>query len=263
MKIVALLMLSLSTAMDPGCGAAVGSNTAKGPGQGGAGGGGDAGGTVGATDCGALGSHTFCEDFASALPGRFDAESTSAGTLGLGAGQTNDPSSALTASLLHVTTSTRTFARLHKDFVIRGSHFVLAFAERVDPGCVGQADLVQTGTLSANGNKYFLAVGHGSDGDSIVETSLDAGVYVQSHKVTGHIPRGAWTRVVLDADLTKRTVDLSVDGSPIVQGEPLKYAPPDASQLPSVDVGVLTDNITFNPSACTAEIDDVTFDVHL
>jgi len=261
MKILALALASFTATMDPGCGAAVGANNANGPGDGG--GGTDTSAGVGAADCGKLGTHTFCEDFAGALPGRFDAESTSGGALALGAGQAKDASSALDASLLHVSTSTRTFARLHKDFVIRGSHFVLAFAERVDPSCVGSADLVQTGTLSANGNRYFLAVAHGNDSDSIVETSLESGVYTQAHKLAARIPRGAWTRVVLDADLSRQTVDLSVDGAIVVQGEPLKYAPTAASQVPAIDVGVLTDNITWNPSACTVELDDVTFDVHL
>ena len=68
-------------------------------------------------------------------------------------------------------------------------------------------------------------------------------------------------RVVLDVDLGKRTVDLTIDGAKVVAGEPLKYAPASPQQVPSVELGVLTDNLTWKPSACTARTDDVTFDV--
>ncbi len=259
MKMVIVAAISgLWTALGPsggGCGAGAGSDTASGPSSSSSTPEAPiATGALPLVDCGALGMHVFCEDFSGALPGHFATENISAGAL------TIDPSHVLVATTDHVTTSTRALARLHKDISATGTRFAIGFMEWVDATCVGNADLVQTGSITMNGGKYFLTVGHGQNGDSLVETSLVGGFWVQSHVLRTPLPRGAWAHLVLDADLTNGTASLTLEGTKIMDAEPLEYAPKGA-QTPAVEIGTLTDNITFNPSACKVQLDDVTFDV--
>ena len=86
------------------------------------------------------------------------------------------------------------------------------------------------------------------------------GLYVQAHVTRQPIPRGQWARLVLDVDFARGSVNLSANGALVIDREPLAY-PQAAPQVPSIQVGTLTDNITFTPSACTVRVDDVTFDV--
>ncbi len=263
MKSLLLVMAtSIWAATNPnGCGAAIGADQGKVPnGQADAGPGID-GGLLPQTNCGALGYHYFCDDFSEpSLPARFDNMNTSAGTLSLDTSQAASPPQSLLANTLHITTGTRTFAQLAKSFPVSGTRFQLAFSEYVDPTCVGPADGVQTGVIGMNSNTYWLAVDHGQNNDSVAETSISGGVYIQGHVLASPIPRSSWARVVLDADMATGTVDLTVNGTVVMENEPLRYSP-GSPQTPSISVGVLTDNITFNPAACDMRIDDVTFDV--
>jgi hypothetical protein len=90
---------------------------------------------------------------------------------------------------------------------------------------------------------------------------LAGGIYSQAHELKTSMPRGTWTRITLDVDLTKGTIGLSVGGSRVIDGEPLHYPPAGRASAPRIDVGTLTDNLTGKPSACKVHIDDVTFDV--
>lgn len=65
----------------------------------------------------------------------------------------------------------------------------------------------------------------------------------------------------MDLDLDSGTVSVDVDGSTVMDREPLKYAPK-APQKPTVAAGLLVDNI-LGPEPAKASIDDVAFDVQL
>lgn len=269
MKLGALFIAlsSFLSALDPqGCGAGAGANTANGPGgtgttaDGGSEGTGGTNGTITTMSCGALGAHFFCDDFGgAALPGAFDDQASSAGTLALDDAQVVSAPRALLAKTLHVTTGTRTFARLEKKFAQRGSRFTLSYAQWVDPTCVGPNDGVETGMLGLHGNTYWLGIRYGNP-DAIVESTLAGGLYVQGHQLRTQMKRGEWVHVSLDVDLGRKVMDLSVEGAVVVEDEPLRY-PPDAIEAPNIAVGTLTDNLAFDPSACEARIDDVTLDL--
>lgn len=271
--------LFMATAMwaashDQGCGAGLGSDNAKGPSDtaedGGTGVdaspidssfGGVDGGALPTVDCGALGRHFFCEDFdTGALPFHFDSESVIYGTLGVDTSLSTSASQSLLASIDHVTTAERTTAQLDKTFGVSGTRFRLAFAEWLDPACAGPFDGVQTGVIALHSSAYFLAIGHGDTSDSVIETSFLGGAFVQVHTLSSQLPRGRWTHLVLDADVSRGTMSLSVDGAMRMEDEPFRY-PLTGPQETSIGVGVLTDNITFKPSACKANFDDVVFDV--
>jgi hypothetical protein len=212
-------------------------------------------------ECGPLGRHLFCDDFTSStLPGRFETANTASGTLTLDPTTSASTPQSLLAKTLLGGGPSRTLARLRKTTTAKGSRFTFGFAESIDPSCVGATDLVQTGGL-VFGATYFLSVGHGPDHDSLVETSLTGGIYVQSHALRTPLPRGKWARVTLDVDFTTGTVGLGVDGVSVMAGEPLKYMPANAQQqVAALEIGTLTDNVWNKPSACTTRFDDVTFD---
>lgn len=254
---IGALLTSIWASMDPGCG--LGSNVAS---NGGTNGSNPIDtGSIPLVSCGSLGMHVFCDDFEDGtLPGRFDSQTTSAGTLALDSKLALSGSHALLATTDHLTTGTRTLARLHKDLHSSGTRFVLSFSEYVDPNCIGPSDRVDSGAIVTNDNRYFLAVGHGGGADQIVETSLENGVYVQSHVLKSRIPTGRWVKIVLDADLVKKKVTLSIDGASAAQDEPLMYAPANSHQTPGVEAGTLTDNLA-GPSACSVRTDDVVFDM--
>ena len=260
---VLVLFSSMWSALDPGCGAGLGSNVVNGADAGGGAGGEPAldAGDLPQVACGARGAHFFCDDFSGALPGRFDREDVSAGTLALDGALAVTPPQSLVASTLRIDNGTRTFARLHKDLAVQGTRFALGFAEWIDPNCVNAADLVQTGGMTFQASKYFLTVGHGPDNDSLVETSLANGVYVQSHTLRTKLPRGRWAKLVLDVDFARGTMSLVADGATVMADEPLKYLLAGGGASPAAEIGTLTDNITFHPSACKAQFDDVVVDV--
>jgi hypothetical protein len=120
-------------------------------------------------------------------------------------------------------------------------------------------DAVETGVVGLQSNTYWVSIRHGNP-DAILETTLTGGFYTQSHELPRSLPRGKWSRVSLDVDLSRNMVALSVDGEVIVENEPLHY-PPSAPQAPNIAIGTLTDNLTWSPSACQVRIDDVTFDI--
>jgi hypothetical protein len=251
----------MAMAIDPGCGAGIGSNTANGSDGAAVDMGVDAGGLP-QMNCGSLGSHYFCDTFSEAtLPGVWDDETVSAGALSLDGTRFDSPSQSLLATTTSLTTGTRTYARVEKHLTASVSHFVFGFSEWVDPSCVANGVTVQSGNLALGSNQYFLAIGHAAGGDSILETSLVGGAYLQAHDLPAPLPRGTWTRLVLDVDLVAAKMNLSVNGNIVVQGEPLKY-PPGSPQIPTVAPGTLTDG-TFNEPACQMWIDDVTFDAQL
>ena len=262
----ACLMLGLSSllsSLEPGCGAAFGTSPANGAG-------GDAAppvlavtdvGATHATSCGALGVHYFCESFDGAeLPGAFGGSSTSAGTTTLDTGKYRSAPGSLLATTLHATTTTRTYAWLERSFAESASHFTLAFAEWVDPGCVGGLDGVDTGVLTLHAGTYFVSVRHGNASDAILETSLSGGIFVQAHQLRAPIPRGKWAHLTLDVDVAKSTFALLVDGETVVENEPMKYPLNGGPEVPKISLGTLTDDIA-GPSACSVNIDDVTLDV--
>jgi hypothetical protein len=261
MKLAALMLLSsLFSALDPnGCGGAIGSNTASST-DGGTSGTNDRAdsGALATKSCGALGNHFFCDDFSDgALPGAWDLQSTSAGSLAFD----SDVAVSAPRSLLSLTTgpqgATRTYARLEKSFKESARRMTLSYSEWLDPACVGPNDGVEGAGVGID--LYFLGIRHGNP-DHIVETSLVNGVYVQGHNLKTSMPRGTWTRITFDVDLVERTMDLTVDGTKIVENEPLKYASGNA-RPPKIWVGALTDNITGKPAACKLRIDDVAFDI--
>ena len=254
MNIAALLTLSgLVSALDPGCGAALGSNTANGP-DGGAPRTEDGGGATNATkkDCGALGSHFFCDDFGGAtLPSDFDMATQSSGTLAI----TGDELVASTTAA----NALRTFARLEKRFDVVGNKFSLDYTQTVDPGCIGPSDGVETGVIGVHSGLHYVALRHGSP-DHILEVSLANGFYAQAHNLPKSMPRGGAVKIALSVDYATNMIALSVDGETVVANEPLKYPPPSIDQS-MIAVGTLTDNGTGRPAACTVKIDDVTLDV--
>jgi hypothetical protein len=254
MKIAALLMLSgLVSASDPGCGAGLGSNTANGP-DGGTPRTEDGGAATNVTkkDCGALGSHLFCDDFeGKAPPSEFDMTTQSSGTLAI---TDNELVASTTAA-----NALRTFARLEKRFNVNGDKFELAYTQTVDPGCIGPSDGVETGVIGVHSGLHYVALRHGSP-DHILEVSLANGFYAQAHNLPKSMPRGGAVKIVLSVDYATNMIALSVDGEAVVANEPLKYPPASIDQS-MIAVGTLTDNGTGKPAACTVKIDDVTLDV--
>jgi hypothetical protein len=235
------------SSIDPGCSATAGSNVANAP---------DGGSvvSVGDTSCRAA-THTFCDGFAGgSVPSLFDGDDLLAGHV------TVDATGALLATTDRVTQGTRTEARLKKTFTATGSRFTLAYSEKVDSACIGDGDSVETGVIGLRDDSYWIAVRHGRDGDSISEAGLASSSIAQAHVLQQPIPRDAITRIVLDVDLTKKTVDLTVDGRKLVEAEPLKE-PPQAPQAPLIEVGLLNDNLVAPPSPCSVTIDDVAFDL--
>jgi hypothetical protein len=257
---ILLAASSFLSAMDPGCGAGVGANVANGPDTSVDGGGGGSGaGTGTAMTCGALGSHSFCEDFGgSAVLGAFDSQESANGTLSLDSALAASAPHSLLAATTHATGTTRTLARLDKKIATNATHFELSYSEYLDPSCVGPSDGVETGVIGLRGNTYWVAVRHGNP-DTILETTINGGLYTQSHELKSSMPRGTWTKIALSVDVTTQMIALSVDGKVVVQNEPLHY-PPGGSQPSQIAVGTLTDNLLAGPSACQVRIDDVTFD---
>jgi hypothetical protein len=261
MKIASILVLSSALAsLDPGCGAEVGGNVAKTPDGGTL----DSGssldaGSLATQDCGALGKHVFCDDFSSPFPSRFETQIAANGSLSLDATRFVSGPTSLLATTQAVTTATRTQARVRKGFTTAGTKFALASSEWIEPSCFGGLDGVGSQVLLTNDDKYSLMVGHTANAASVVETSLADGLRVQVHDLKGPIPNGKWTRVLLEVDFAAQTMDLTVDGTKVMQGEPLVHAPT-GPQIPAIAVGTMTDNISSKPSACTVHVDDVTFD---
>jgi hypothetical protein len=256
MKVLSLVLgFAFFTGQEPsGCSA--GSNVASAP---------DGGSSVDSRDTTCGTGHAFCDDFSSTATARsrFDAEELFSGSLDFAAakdGGALTPASALFASTTPITTGTRTYARLRKDFTQTGKRFTLAFSERVDSACIKNGDSVESAVIGVRQNSYWVAIRHGRDSDAILEAGLANMSLVQSHVLPAQLPRDVWSRIVLDVDLEKKTVDLGVDGRRIVEAEPLKSAP-GGLQAPTISVGILNDNLLAPPSACTVGIDDVVFDV--
>jgi hypothetical protein len=258
MKTLLLLVSGMLSAADPGCGAAIGGDTANG-GDGSPIGTVDSG-SLATMDCGALGTHVFCDDFGdAALPGKWEDETVSGGSVALDTSEYVSPPQSLLATTVALSSGTRTYARIEKHVATSGSRFQVAFSEWVDPACVGPSDTVQSLSLAFGNDGYWLAVAHSGGGDSVIESSLANGVYVQAHGFKTQLLRAAWTRISLDVDVARGMFDVSVDGATVIEHEPLKY-PPGAPQLPTITVGTLTDG-AFNEAACKMHIDDVTFDM--
>ena len=59
---------------------------------------------------------------------------------------------------------------MREDPTTNGSRFALAWSEYVDASCIGANDGEQTGAMAFRNDTYFLAVGHGTNNDSIIET---------------------------------------------------------------------------------------------
>ncbi|MFO0738914.1 MAG: hypothetical protein U0270_23645 [Labilithrix sp.] len=243
--LLAAMGSAVLSSLDPGCSATAGANVANGPD-------GSSYTPVGDTSCGAS-THTFCDGFASTGSSLFDGPE-------LFAGKVSTDGGALLATTDLVTQGTRTYARLKKDFSASGSRFTLAYSEKVDGACIKAGDSVETGVIGLRNNSYWVAVRHGKDHDAITEAGLASSSLVQSHVLQEQLPRDRVARVVLDVDLTKKTIDLTVDGRKIVESEPLKE-PVAAPQSPRIAVGILTDNLLAPPSPCSVSIDDVSFDM--
>lgn len=254
-----IVLGSWFAALDPnnnGCGAAAGTNEANGASAPDASAPAAAIDTSGVTlvDCGALGKHAFCDDFAGAMPSKFDTQDVSTGLVAVESG-------ALVASTQKPPSGTRTIAYLKKPLAIDGERFSLSWTETLDDASYLGKNGVNTNGLTLGDNKFFITLGHGSDGDTITETSLVGGLYIQVHQVQTTIPHGRPVKIKMDVDLAAGTVSLDVDGAPVMDREPLKYAPK-APQKPTISAGVLVDNI-LGPEPAKATIDDVTFDVQL
>jgi len=212
--------------------------------------------TTGVTlvECGALGKHAFCDDFSGAMPGKFDTQDVSSGIVAFENG-------ALVASTQKPSSGTRTIAYLKKPVALEGERFSLSWVETVDDVSYLGKNGTNTNGLTLGDNKFYVALGHGSNGDTITETSLVSGLYIQVHQIQTPIPHGRPVKITMDVDLDAATVSLSVDGATVMDREPLKYAPK-APQKPTVSAGVLVDNL-FGPEPAKATIDDVTLDVQL
>jgi hypothetical protein len=258
---IVMLASGLWSAMDPGCGLAVGENAARNVGDGGASEAFDSG-SLPQVDCGPLGTHYFCDDFSEpVLPALFDPDSDlNAGALALDPALFLSAPQSLRASTEALTNATQTRAWLRKGFTASGRRFLLGFAEWVDPACIGANDLVQTGAIALDGRSWFLGVAHGTGNDSVLEVQLGSFTSIHAHTLPSSLPRGQWVHVVLDADLANGTMALTVDGAVLMQGEPFT-TPPASPQVPAIQVGAQVDNITFHPDACTVHVDDVTFDL--
>lgn len=243
--LVATGSLVLSS-LDPGCSTTAGSNVANGPD-------GSSYVAVGDTSC-SVSTHAFCDAFDSGKsPSLFEAEDIYAGHLAFEGG-------ALVASTDRVTTGTRAQARLRKSFTATGSRFTLAYTERVDSACIAEGDSVETGVIALRNNSYWIALRHGRDRDSISEVGIASSSIAQAHVLPAQLPRNKPSRVVLNVDLAKKTIDLTVDGRKLVEAEPLREAPA-SPQGPQIEVGVLADNLVAPPSPCSVSIDDVAFDM--
>lgn len=254
-----LMLGSWFAALDPnnsGCGAAAGTNEANGASAPDATAPAAAIDTSGVdlVDCGALGKHAFCDDFSGAMPGKFATQDVSTGIVAFENG-------ALFASTQKPPSGTRTFAYLKKPLAIDGARYALSWTETVDDSSYLGKNGTNTNGLTLGDNKYFITLGHGSNGDTITETSLEGGLYIQVHQVQTTIPHGRAVKIKMDLDLTNATVSLDVDGATVMDREPLKYAPK-APQRPTISAGVLVDNI-LGPEPAKATIDDVVFDVQL
>lgn len=261
MKSASLIMIlgSWFAALDPnnnGCGAAAGTNEGNGasaPDAGEASAPIDGAGSA-LVDCGALGKHAFCDDFSGAMPGKFETQDVSTGLVSFENG-------ALVASTQKPASGTRTIAYLKKPVPIDGERFSLSWVETVDDASYLGKNGTNTSGITLGDNKYYLALGHGSDGDTITETSLVSGLYIQVHRIQTAIPHGRPVKVSMDLDLDAATISVSVDGATVMDREPLTYAPK-APQRATLSAGILVDNI-LGPEPAKATIDDVTFDVQL
>lgn len=249
--LLAAMGSAVLSSLDPGCSATAGSNIANGPD-------GSSYVPVGDTSCSAS-THTFCDGFgasggdAGAGTSLFEGQDLLAGT-------TSIENGSLVATTELVTQGTRTQARLKKTFRGTGSRFTLAYTEKVDGACIKAGDSVETGVIGLRNNSYWIAVRHGRDNDAITEAGIANASVAQAHVLPKQLPRDTSTRIVLDVDLTKKTIDLTVDGRKAVEAEPLKL-PVDAPQTPLIEVGILTDNLLAPPSPCRVTIDDVAFDM--
>jgi hypothetical protein len=261
MKSASLIMIlgSWFAALDPnnnGCGAAAGTNEGNGATAVDAGDAASPIDTTGAAlvDCGALGKHAFCEDFSGAMPGKFETQDVSTGIVAFENG-------ALVASTQKPPSGTRTVAYLKKPIPIDGERFSLSWVETVDDVSYLGKNGTNTNGITLGDNAYYLALGHGSDGDTITETSLAGGLYIQVHQIQSPIPHGRPVKVALDLDLDAATISVAVDGATVMDREPLKYAPK-APQRATLSAGVLVDNL-LGPEPAKVTIDDVTLDVQL
>lgn len=261
MKSASLVMIlgSWFAALDPnnnGCGAAAGTNEGNGAVAVDAG---DAASPIDNTgvslvDCGALGKHAFCDDFAGAMPGKFATQDVQTGLVAFEDGK-------LVASTQKPASGTRTVAYLKKPVPIDGERFSLAWTETVDDASYLGKNGTNTSGLTLGDNKYFITLGHGSDGDTVTETSLVNGLYIQVHQIQTAIPHGRPVKVALDLDLDAATISVTVDGATVMDREPLKFAPK-APQRATISAGILVDNL-LGPEPAKAAIDDLTFDVQL
>jgi hypothetical protein len=254
-----LILGSWFAALDPnndGCGAAAGTNEGNGataP---------DASARpspidtagVALQDCGALGKHAFCDDFSGSMPGKFATQEVQSGIVAFENGT-------LTASTQKPPSGTRTIAWLRKPVDVDGERFSLSWTENVDDASYLGKNGVNTSGIILGDNQFSVMLGHGSSGDTITETSLAGGLYIQVHQLQTVIPHGRPVKIAMDLDLDAATISLEVDGATVMDREPLKYAPR-APMKPTVAAGLLIDNI-LGPEPAKATIDDVTLDVQI
>lgn len=254
---IILMLGSWFAALDPnnnGCGAAAGANQANGaeaPEAGAPATPIDTSGTAN-VDCGALGKHAFCDDFSGSMPGRFETQEVQTGLVALENG-------ALVASVQKPASGTRTIAQLKKPVDIEGERFRLSFTENIQADCFVGKNTVQSNAILVNGGKYAIAILHGENGDSVLEGNFDNGIYLQAHQLRTPIPHDRTTKITFDLDLDAKTISLEVDGSVVMDREPLKYSVP-APQKATVVAGILIDNL-LGPTPCKTTIDDVALDV--
>lgn len=254
MKTLAMMLgLSFFAGQEPsGCSATAGSNVANAP---------DGGSTVVDRDTSCAGGpHTFCDDFAGALPSKFDGEELMSGALKLDSERALSAPSSLLATTTRITQGNRSLARLKKDFPQSGRRFTLAWSEWIDSACIANGDSVESAVIGLRQNSYWIAVRHGRDSDSIVEAGVANASIAQAHVLRDKLPRDTWARIVLEVDLEKSTIALTHGNLRVVENEPLKQ-PPGGSHAPRIQVGILNDNLFAPPSACSVGIDDVVFDI--
>jgi hypothetical protein len=188
------------------------------------------------------------------MPGKFATQQVQTGIVAFENG-------VLAASTQKPANGTRTIAWLRKPVAVEGERFSLSWVENIDDASYLGKNGVNTNAIILGDDKFSVTLGHGSNGDTITETSLVSGLYIQVHQIQTPIPHGRPVKITMDLDLDAATVSLDVDGSTVMDREPLKYAPK-APQKAIVASGLLVDNI-LGPEPAKATIDDVTFDVQL
>ncbi len=118
---------------------------------------------------------------------------------------------------------------------------------------------VQSNTQTST--KHILVIGHRNDGDAIVETSLENGLYVHAHELQTKLPHGRPVHLELRVDYAAKTISVIADGITVVANEPLNHPPSSSTTFaPRIIAGQLSDNLA-HPSACAVKTDDVTLDV--